>query len=198
MARVTTVKSARKDQPTACVRCHKKIVVGQGYRWVANRIGRSSITKRIHVECGSFKRSEITTSEKLGMVYDAQDNAHNEVTAWPNDGNIDDLEAILQQARDTAEEVQGMYEESLSNMPEGLQQGDTGQQIQEKIDMLDSWISELESVSLEGFDEEEFEITDASDEADLERQKQALAEDREQWAEQQRDEARGALDSLEM
>lgn len=204
MARVTTVKKARKDQPSPCVRCHKAITAGQGYRWVANRIGRMSSTKRIHVECGSFKRSETTFSDKLGRLYDAQDDAHTEIDNWPNDGEPSALEDVLKTTADTADEVAEEYQASLDNMPEGLQQGDTGQQIQEKVDACESWSQELQSVDFEEFDEQAAidtaveEIQEPDEDTKARLVAEQVDERRAEWADEQRDAARAAVDSLEL
>ena len=60
----------------------------------------------------------------------------------------DDLVSELENLRD---EQQDNYD----NMPEGLQQGDTGMLLEERVSALDEWISELQG--LEFNDENEYE-----------------------------------------
>lgn len=47
------------------------------------------------------------------------------------------------------DELRDMAEESLSNMPEQLQEGDTGIMLQERIDAMEGWRSDLEGIDLE-------------------------------------------------
>jgi hypothetical protein len=184
VARVTTVRKARKAQPTNCLRCNKKIEVGQGYRWLALRIANGSITRRLHVTCGSFKRSETTLSDKLGRVWDAQDDLGTAISQWGDEDDIEDLRSALETAAETAQEVGDEYEESLGNMPDGLQQGDTGQQIQEKADQCHEWNGELTDAA---GNLEEFEQADDGTESS-----------REDWATEQRQTAQEACDALQL
>lgn len=145
MPRVNTVKKARKS-PGTCGKCGCKIEVGQPYKHWSFRItsGKSYISsKRIRcmkTECAP-KPSDLTQSEFWGAVNDLKDEG------FPGDSFSD-----LQSARDDiagrlnelADEQQG----KLDGMPEGLQQGSTGELIQERISALQDAASELESVDI--------------------------------------------------
>jgi hypothetical protein len=62
------------------------------------------------------------------------------------------IEAIQKRASDFAEEVELLkeeMEEALGNMPESLQYSERGEQMQERIDLLDTWTSELNGMAEE-------------------------------------------------
>ena len=81
-------------------------------------------------------------------------------------------------------------QESLDNMPEGLQEGDTGQMLQERIEACESAQSELESMDLD-FESEH----DADD-------KEITQEDRDQelqdWLDEKKDEMTELIDACEI
>jgi hypothetical protein len=142
MARITHVKKAQKDQGT-CMVCHKTIRAGEPYKFFKNRIGMMSQRK---VFCGAcpIRASHMTTSDKLATLYGIQEGLEDQAG---NFTTLDDIKEALETAANEARDVAQEYEDSLSNMPEGLQQGDTGQQIQEKVDAINEWADELESAA---------------------------------------------------
>jgi len=74
------------------------------------------------------------------------------------------VEEILGEIESLIDETQG----SLDNMPEGLQQGDTGQLLQERIDVLENWQGELEDIDLDfEFEEEEPVAVEGQSEEEL-------------------------------
>lgn len=131
--RVTKVKKARRS-PGNCSRCGTVIAVGDPYLWFKFRRG----PKRIHCVMHYPKASELTTSDKLARLYAAQEELE---AAIGRDAILEALDAAIM----TAEEVGQEYEDSLRNMPDSLQGGTTGQEIQDKIDACEAWRSELES-----------------------------------------------------
>lgn len=82
------------------------------------------------------KRSQLTASEFLGQAYDLDDSIA-EAT------DFDGLRVVAEEVRALGEEQQ----EKLDNMPEGFQQGSTGELIQERIDGCKEWASEIESAA---------------------------------------------------
>lgn len=101
---------------------------------------------------------QLTRNEFMLALYDIDDSLASVEgdTAEDIDGS---RTAVCDQIRDLAQEQQ----DKLDNMPEGLQQGDTGQLLQERIDNLESWASDIESVELP--DEDEFKEEDDPKEA---------------------------------
>lgn len=67
---------------------------------------------------------------------------------FENPGTMQALEEFRDEMVSDAESLRDEVQESLDNMPEGLQQGDSGQRLQDRIDALEEFISELESLEL--------------------------------------------------
>jgi len=92
------------------------------------------------------RRSQLTQSEFLGWLYDTQD-------GW--DGRFlgcadqDDLDSAVEEAVSEIQEQIDELEEKMGNLPEQFQDAGPGEILQERIDGLDSWMSDLESVNTE-------------------------------------------------
>ena len=152
MPRVTTVKKAQKAQGE-CGKCNTKINKGDSYRWWKFRFG-GRYVRCLKPEC-SPKPSDLTQSEFYGTLYGIQESVETALDDFRNGGELGDLASALNDAagelRELGEECQG----KLDNMPEGLQQGDTGQllenrasECESKADELESAAGEIESVEL--------------------------------------------------
>lgn len=137
MARVHHVKKARRALP------QHGIAVGDAYYWWAHRIGRSS-TK--HFSKTPPKASQLTSSEFLGNAYSIGE----EMDEWSFTDKTtgDELEAdredVVSRIRDLASET----EDKLSNMPDSLQQGPTGELLQNRVDSCNEWADNLEQVDI--------------------------------------------------
>jgi hypothetical protein len=137
MGKITKVQKSRKEY--TCGRCHKKIEVGQPYLRGDLNFSRPVIRC---CKCG-LESWEVTTSDYQLSVGEI-------VFRWqrhysPNEDGRDSIVSDLESIRDD-------LQDRLDNMPEGFQQGETGQLLQERIDCLDSAISDLEDID---FDDEE-------------------------------------------
>lgn len=145
MGKITRVQKSRKEY--TCGRCHKKIEVGQPY--LRGDLNFSSPVIRC-CKCG-LQYWEVTTSDyqlSVGeIVYRWQDNY--DVSEEGRDSIISDLE-----------EIRDDLQSRLDNMPEGLQQGDSGQILQERIDCLEAAISDLESIDFDYDEDEEVDDED--------------------------------------
>jgi hypothetical protein len=127
-------RKARKDYP------NEGIKAGDEYWYVKLKLQRGGKVMR---SLKPFKDSQLTTSPFKSGWYSMQE-------AWEESDK--DAEAIREAAgaiRDLGEEAQG----SFDNMPEGLQQGDTGQTLEnrattcsEAADQLDTLADELEGL----------------------------------------------------
>ena len=125
---------ARKEYK--CSKCGEVIKKGDQY-WKGIPFRRSPIIRCL--KCGIY-RWECSSSEytqNVGRVYDC----------WQEDYEL---------GADTAQEIiaeltniQDMCQDSLDNMPEGLQEGDTGQLLQERIDSLQCAIDDLDFIDYE-------------------------------------------------
>lgn len=137
-------KTAAKDYP------EQGIKKGDRYWYVALKLQRGGIVKR---SLKPFKRSQLTTSEYFQQLYDWEDSK-------AEIADMDDAQQFADDIRALGEEQQ----EKFDNMPEGLQQGDTGQMLEARAnaceaaaDEIEEIISEWESAKDEDdFDAEEF------------------------------------------
>lgn len=141
MPKVHHVK-ARKDYPD------KGIVKGQMcYVWSLKTGPRSS---RNYRQLTPPKRSQLTTSDFLSQLYDIFDE-----TVAKAEG-FEDIATAADNLRDLGQEQQDKFD----NMPEGLQQGDTGQMLEARANGCESAAEELQSIA----DDLETKLSELDDE----------------------------------
>jgi len=143
MAKVHFVKKARKAIPSAGV------AVGDSYYWWKFMVGGRGGPKRVSKTPPT--RSQTTQSEFYSAVYDLEDR----ISALSVDQfeSGDDLKSELE---DIASEIRQLGDDQgdkYDNMPEGLQQGDVGQMLEERRDACEAWADEIENVDVEDVDE---------------------------------------------
>lgn len=153
MARVFTKTNKRSE--ISCGKCKKKIESGEEYYTWKLRYG----TKQIRCKSHPARPSEMT-SGKLSGAYAAIEGAEEDCLAIRQGKlEITELPAALNGCADECESVKDEYQDSFDNIPQGLQEGDVAQGIQEKIDALDTFVDNLRSVAsdiegeLEGYEE---------------------------------------------
>lgn len=137
MARLHFVKKARKANKDAGI---KK---GDSYYWWKFMSGGRGGPK-IYSKTKP-RRSQLTQSEFLGAMYDAEDSIADAAAAFEKDN---DFEALASACDDAASDVRSAGEEcqsKLDNMPEGLQQGDSGQLLERRVEAAETIADELES-----------------------------------------------------
>lgn len=137
MPRVHHVQSARKAQPLS------GIAVGDSYYWWKFNFGPKMVSKT------PPQRHQLTRSAFLSTVYQIEDEV-----GGVGDISRADLEALVDSAKSQIEDLSSETQGSLDNMPEGLQEGDTGQLLQGRIDSLEEWASELDQIEVPTEDEE--------------------------------------------
>lgn len=149
MPRINHVAKARKDQGS-CSRCGKKIAAGQPYKWIKPRYGGRKVV------CGScqFRDSDLTSS-KVGQVYDARDNALEEVKNWAPDDGADALQDIAATAAAEIREVAEEYRSSAEAIRDRFTESPTADECDEKADEIESYADEIEGVDVDEFDEDE-------------------------------------------
>ena len=167
MARINHVAKARKDQGK-CLRCGKEITAGDSYYWVELKTGPRSSLRKTFCDTHRPRPSDTTTSDKLSTLYSVQEALEDEVAGATTK---EDVAAALRTAAESAREVAEEYRDSRSNMPESLQDGATGQEMEEKADSIDSWADSLESAadeaeSVEADEPEEKEDGDSEEDSE--------------------------------
>lgn len=136
MARATHVKKAQKNIPNTDI---KK---GDSYYWWKFRFGSKHYSKT------APRRSQLTQSGFLSSLYELEDR----ISDFTCD-NKDDFDSFKE---DIASEIESMKDDcqnSLDNMPEHLQESSSsGETLRERIENLESWQSEVESVECEEYE----------------------------------------------
>lgn len=157
MPKVTFVKAARKDNPVCSA--------GESYYWWKFRFGGKLYSLK------PPRPSQLTQSSYYGGIRSMVEQIEDHKGFDVSDLGIlrDDLVEQLTALGDEAEE-------SRENMPEGLQEGDTGQMLQERYEMCQNASGELEGLDLEFTSE--LDIADDPTERELQ-------EEREDWVNEQ-------------
>lgn len=134
MGKVTHIQKSRKEH--RCNQCGNSIPVGSDYYKGEINFGPTIIRCN---KCG-LKSWEVTTSDYLLAVGPI-------VEEWGEHYSLDasGVEDMISELESIRDDVQ----ERLDNMPESLQYGDVGSQLQDRIDGLESAISELEDIYIE-------------------------------------------------
>lgn len=178
MPRVNRVDKARKAQGT-CGKCGKEIKAGDPYLWWKFRFGAK------HKRCMACppKASDLTQSEFLGQIADFQERDFSDCET------IEDLESAKDELISDLESLRDEQEEKRSNMPEGLQEGDVGQLLQERYDALDECINTIEGIDISSEGDEPDEEDYADDVGDPE------PEQPEETDEMSEDQKQDAIDS---
>lgn len=144
----TSEKGKRKDQEVSVLdrtipadeNDKILIAVGEPYYWWQFKNGGKNFSKT------RPKASQLTQSAYLSTIYDIADEL-GEIRAQVSDP--DDLSSAIDDIKSRLEELRDEQEEKKSNMPEGLQEGPTGELLQERYDNLDNAISELDGLDLD-------------------------------------------------
>lgn len=174
MPKVTFVKSARKNNPVA-----KK---GESYYWWAFMQGGRGGPK--HFSKDRPKQSQLTQSEFWGAIYSLQE--QHEQTP-----DFDDLESEIDEIKSELENIKDETQGKFDNMPQGLQDGDSGQLLQERVDTLESVIGDLDSVDISIELGPDIEAMEDGEEKDI-----AIAEAKNQRAEEIWQEVTDALGNI--
>ena len=164
MPRVHHVKKARKVNPVA--------KVGEPYYWWKFRYGGKRYSKTYP------KRSQLTQSAFLGGMADVEDDVIANVSFDTTDADWrDSIESVASEIEDALQSLADDCQESLDNMPENLQENSSsGEMLQERIDEVESMISELQNITAD----DKVERDDGESEEDFEKR---LAEEEERKAE---------------
>lgn len=142
------VTEVDKDKPITdkcdypgCPEKDKIIVPGTPMKVIKIKQQFGGITRRRHESCPAWKPHEYSNSLSA-RISQLQDEAIIDSSGWETEEDAKEAAStIADSIRELAEEKQ----ESLDNMPEGLQQGDTGQQLEEAVSGLNDWADEVEN-----------------------------------------------------
>lgn len=131
MTRAHFVKKARKDYP------EDEIKKGDSYWYWSFAFGPKYKSKT------KPTRSQLTRSEFLSTLWAIEDDLDERFKEM---SSSEDIENAIEELKSEIEQLRDETQGKLDNMPEQLQYADSGQLLQERIEGLDSWISDLDSV----------------------------------------------------
>jgi hypothetical protein len=148
---------------------------------------------------GSVKRqskrrprpSQMTLSEFWGNVLSLQEEAED---ASPD---FDDLESWRDEIAGRAREIGEECREKFENMPEGLQQGSTGELLEQRADSCEGVADEIEGIDVpseDDFDQDEPEDKDGEEHQEWE---EALDNWKQEEVDRVREDVVGALSGIE-
>lgn len=132
MARANFVAKARKDNPVA--------LKGESYWWWKFRYGGKQFSKT------RPERHQLTQSAFYSQLWQLEDDFEKRIY---DVGTVEEFPELIESMSGDLETLMEECQESLDNMPEGLQESSaSGELLAERIDSLDSWINELQNVDL--------------------------------------------------
>jgi hypothetical protein len=138
MPKVTEVKKARKDYPNFGI---KK---GDTYYHWSFKMGPKMMSKTYP------KRSQLTRSDFLSQLYDLEDEIG---SRFEGIDNPDDISGVLDDLKSDIESLRDSEQDKLDSLPEQFQEAGPGEIINERIEALENWISELEGIDIPSEDD---------------------------------------------
>jgi hypothetical protein len=121
---------------------------GEMYYWWQHRFHPKRYSKTLPT------RSMTTTSDFLGQLYELEDGMPDRFK-YDENMTADDLSSELDSFKDEIQNLLDETNEKLENMPDGLRENSSsGEMLQERIDGLENWISELDGIDPSGIDED--------------------------------------------
>lgn len=140
MARISTkTYQGRSKQPITCRRCHRTVNKGEQYYSFAFFRG------PVQTFCAEHypKPSETTANEVKVTAYSAIEHFQ---FRWQSIEDFEDFESVLDDLYTSAEEAREQAQEKYDNLESAFPNGNpTMENIQEQIDALESWISNIET-----------------------------------------------------
>lgn len=118
-----------------------------GFRMAGRSINHESKTKPT--------RQQLTMSEYQSAVYDIDDLVQALDASMFSDP--EEFESAVTEIKEQAESLRDETQDKFDNMPEGFQQADTGQLLEERIQALEDFINELDNIDF-SMDEDEQEF----------------------------------------
>lgn len=134
MARANFVKKAQKARPDYGI---KK---GDSYWWWKLHIRSPKQYSKTQP-----RRSQLTASSFLSSLWEIEDALADLSEKMTKDEIKSEVESAIDEIRDLGSE----QSDNLSNMPEGLQQGSTGELLQGRADSCEEMANELEGIDFD-------------------------------------------------
>lgn len=125
-----------------------KIVIkkGESYYWWQFMHGGKIISKQ------RPRQSQLTQSDFLSQAYEIGERIEDFTCE-----SKDDFDSFKDELISDLENLRDETQEKLDNMPYQLQEAPTGELLQGRVESVEEWISEIESIECEEYDEDEDE-----------------------------------------
>lgn len=169
MAKIEKRKKSSRGKSVVCSKCGNPISVGETYL-IATPYRMPAIIRCLKCGLKQYETSGSQYVRDVGAIVEEW-----QETYGTSDGTAEEIISALESIKDDAEE-------SLENIPEQLQDGDAGSLLQERIDCLESVISDLEDICYEDIKE------DCRDEAESNVGDKDAYDDEESWQDEVADE----------
>lgn len=150
MPKVHHIQHARKDYPAIGVKKGEPY-----YRW-SIKLQRGGL---VRMSKTPPKPSQLTVSEFYSTLYALQ-----EQTEFSKAQDFSELQSMRDEVVGELEQLRDEQQGKLDNMPEGLQQGSTGELLQERYDVLEQAVDELNGIDIPEVEETEDDDEDAGEE----------------------------------
>jgi hypothetical protein len=151
------IRPSRNEKQTVLVRGKKTKktvrVLGDSYRWIKfNRRPKRVVCMK--PSC-AFRRSDMTSSDKLSQLYAAVETAEDTISSWDGE-DVSTLESAMEDLANEVREVAEGYGESADNMEQAFTSGSSLiDEIREKQESLNSWADALEALDFTAWDVDE-------------------------------------------
>lgn len=99
------------------------------------------------------KRQQLTSSDFLITVYDLEDRLSDVRNGTYE--TMDDIKTEVESIIDEINTLKDETQEKRDNMPEQLQETGSGEMLGQRVDDLDSWVSDLEGIDYPDFEKDE-------------------------------------------
>jgi len=170
MLRVNEAVKSKAGKAIKCGRCGKKIEPGKKYFSFA--FFRSA--KQFRCADHRPRQSELTQTP-MGQAYAAIESVEDTITnAHAGKADVSDIASALHDAASEVESTKEEYEGQKDNLPENFQNGQQGEEIDEKVEGLDSFHDTLEDAAneVESLESEEEEKTEETTEGEEEKEEE--------------------------
>jgi len=134
MARAIFVKKARKD--------NSAVKAGESYWWWSFRFGGKYYSKT------RPRPSQLTQSEFTSQILEIGEEIE-DISDLPFVTNVLDLESLRDDLASKIRELGEEQDSKRENMPEGLQEGPTGELLENRYDACETMADELDNIDID-------------------------------------------------
>jgi hypothetical protein len=139
------VKTNDKSQPLPprkCEKCGAELTIGKEYRSIGIKQQFGGIVRYRCMNCPIWQPHEYSNANWARVAQLQAEHSSIDNSSWDS---LEDAQATAQEIAEAIRELATEKQESLDNMPEGLQQGDTGQALEQFVQDLEEWADRVEN-----------------------------------------------------